>query len=116
MPLYPNKIDTVGDLIAALSDYDPQLPIRWAGQPGWAMAYTIGPVVCTPEDVEGSGWHHNSREDNAVTRTADRADEADEVDDSDSGDGDSDDPVVWLGEGQQIGYLPGVAATALGWS
>lgn len=110
MPLYPNSIDTVGDLIDALTAYDRDIPVRWAAQPSWAIAYTIGPIVCTPEDAEGGGWRHDySREDNANTRrTADRADEAD--------DSDSDDPVVWLGEGQQIGYLPGVAATALGWS
>jgi hypothetical protein len=25
-------------------------------------------------------------------------------------------PVVWLGEGPQVGYLPEIATTALGWS
>jgi hypothetical protein len=107
MPLYPNRVDTVGDLIAALSDYDPDIPIRWAAQPRWAMAYTIGPVVCTPDDAEGGdGNHDNSLGDNANSHTAGGAD--------DESDGDG--PVVWLGEGRQIGYLPGVAASALGWS
>jgi hypothetical protein len=42
--------------------------------------------VCTPDDAEGDG----------TPRT--------------------DPPVVWLGEGEQIGYLPGLASNALGWS
>lgn len=106
MPLYPNRVDTVGDLIAALSDYDPDIPIRWAAQPSSAMAYTIGPIACTPEDAEGGGWRHDySLGDNAASHTSADAD-------ADAGDG----PVVWLGEGRQIGYLPGVAAIALGWS
>jgi hypothetical protein len=24
--------------------------------------------------------------------------------------------VVWIGEGRQVGYLPGTASNALGWS
>lgn len=28
----------------------------------------------------------------------------------------TDEPVVWIGEGRQVGYLPGIAANALGWS
>jgi hypothetical protein len=86
MPLYPNRLDTVGDLIAALGDYNPDTPIRWAAQPGSPIAYTLGAVVCTPDDAESNGT------------------EPDEA------------PVVWLGEGSQVGYLPGTAATALGWS
>jgi hypothetical protein len=111
MPLHPNRVNTVGDLVAALSDYDPETPIRWAAQPRWAMAYTIGPIACTLEtDAGDDRSHHTSLGDDADGHTADGTA-------NDSGDDtDNDGPVVWLGEGQQIGYLPGVAAAALGWS
>lgn len=71
------QIDTVGDLIAALEDHDDDTPVRWAAQPAWPFAYTIGHVTDT------------------------NTDEAE--------------PVVWLGEGEQVGYLPAHVADALGW-
>jgi hypothetical protein len=83
MPCYPNRVDTVGELMAALEDYDPDTPIRWAAQPSWPFEYTLGAVVRTPED--------------------------DDTEPTDS-------PVVWLGEGTQVGYLSDSAANALGWS
>lgn len=85
MPYYPNTIDTVGELIAALQDYEPHTPIRWAAQPAWPFEYTIGTIVAT-------------------------------LDDADSGNDRTDEPVVWFGEGQQVGYLPDTARDALGWS
>jgi hypothetical protein len=82
-----DQIATVGELIAALDRYDPTTPVRLATQPGYPMEHALGQVVvCTPDDVEGDG----------TPRT--------------------DPPVVWLGEGQQVGYLPGLARNALGWS
>lgn len=80
------RIATVGDLIAALDRYDPTTPVRLATQPGHPIEHTLGQVVCTPDDAEGDG----------TPRT--------------------DLPVVWLGEGEQVGYLPGLARDALGWS
>ena len=50
------------------------------------MEYTIGQVVRTPDDAEGDGTVRH------------------------------DPPVVWLGERAQVGYLPELAANALGWS
>ena len=85
MAIWPNEIDTVGDLQRALADYDPDTPIRWAAQPSYPMEYTIGQVVCTPDDAEGDGTVRH------------------------------DPPVVWLGERAQVGYLPELAANALGW-
>ncbi|WP_158851193.1 hypothetical protein [Saccharothrix deserti] len=79
-------IATVGDLIAALTAYDPTTPVRLATQPGYPMEHALGRVVCTPDDAEGDGTPP------------------------------TDPPVVWLGAGDQVGYLPALAANALGWS
>jgi hypothetical protein len=84
--LYDNDITTVGKLIAALEQYDPATPIRLATQRGYPLEFTVGQVVCTPDDAEYPG----------PART--------------------DPPVVWLGEGRQVGYLPGLATNALSWS
>lgn len=75
-------IETVGDLIAALEDYDEDTPVRFAHQPSWPFEYTIADVVTTDAAVEGEPAE----------------------------------PVVWLAEGTQVGYLPGHAAEALGWA
>lgn len=79
-------IATVGDLIAALDQYDPTAPVRLATQPGYPLENLLARVACTPDDAEYEG----------PTRT--------------------DPPVVWLGAGAQVGYLPALAANALGWS
>jgi hypothetical protein len=80
------QIETVGDLITALERYDLDIPVRLASQPRWPFEYTVGGVALTPDDADHNG----------TTPT--------------------DEPVVWIGEGRQVGYLPGVAANALGWS
>jgi hypothetical protein len=82
----PNAINTVGELIAALQRYDTDTPVRWAHQSSWPMEYTIGQLVGTSDDADNHGQRPTG------------------------------DPVVWLGEGRQVGYLPGIAGNALGWS
>lgn len=81
-----DRIETVGDLIAALECYDPDTQVRLASQPGWPFEYTIGEVALTPDDAERND-----------------AEPAGE-------------PVVWIGEGRQVDYLPPLASDALGWS
>jgi len=39
------QIETVGDLIAALENYDPTTPIRLASQPRWPFEDTTGGVT-----------------------------------------------------------------------
>jgi hypothetical protein len=84
--LHDNTIATVGELIAALEHYDPTTPVRLATQPGYPLENLLARVTCTPNGAEYDG----------PTRT--------------------DPPVVWLGAGEQVGYLPALAANALGWS
>ncbi|GAA0609728.1 hypothetical protein GCM10010174_28840 [Kutzneria viridogrisea] len=81
-----NRIATVGELIAALTNYHPATPIRVATQPSYPMEHTLRCVVCTPDDCEGDGTPP------------------------------TDPPVAWLGVGGQVGYLPAPAADALRWS
>ncbi|USX56421.1 hypothetical protein [Lentzea sp. HUAS12] len=81
-----HELGTVGDLIAALSGYDPHTPLRIAVQPNYPMAHHLAQVVSTPTAAHGILPQ-----------------------DAMSG-------VVWLGTGEQVGYLPGLAARALGWS
>ncbi|MDT8916054.1 hypothetical protein [Amycolatopsis sp. PS_44_ISF1] len=78
--------NTVGDLIAALFGYDPATPLRIAAQPGYPMEHLVARVVHTPDDAESWGIRP------------------------------TDPPVVWIGTGGQVGYLPAIAADALGWS
>ncbi|MBB5808867.1 hypothetical protein F4560_008635 [Saccharothrix ecbatanensis] len=81
-----NRLATVGDVIAALSAYDPTIPVRIAAQPGYPMEHHLARVVCTPDDAEGDGTPPTEP------------------------------PMVWLGLGEQVGHLPASAADALGWS
>ncbi|MEV0675903.1 hypothetical protein AB0I60_05195 [Actinosynnema sp. NPDC050436] len=77
---------TVGDLIAALSGYDPATPLRIAARPDEPMEHLLARVVCTPDDAASWGVRP------------------------------TDPPVVWLGTGEQVDCLPAIAADALGWS
>lgn len=71
---------TVRDLISALEDYDQDAEVRIAIQPRWPLEYTISDVVCSDSIGE--------------------AEEADEEPDPDK-------PlVVYITEGQQVGYAP----------
>lgn len=81
-----SPLATVGDVIDALSGYDPTTPVRIATQPGYPMEHLLAQVVCTPDDAEGDGTPPTEPH------------------------------VVWLGAGEQVGHLPESAADALGWS
>lgn len=81
-----NTIATVGELIAALSDYDPATPVRIATESAAFTDHTIGRVVRTPGDPG---------DDCALP---------------------NDEPVVRIGMGAAYCCLPDSAADALGWS
>lgn len=81
-----NRIATVGDLIAALIDYDPATPVRIATDSAEFMDHTIGRVVGTPADSDSDCALPN------------------------------DTPVVRIGTGEAHCCLPDSAAAALGWS
>jgi hypothetical protein len=81
-----SPITTVGELLAALTAYPPEVGVRLAVAPGYPQAATIGVIACSPDDADPDG------------REPDRDMER----------------VVWIGEGAQIGYLPEIARNALG--
>ena len=79
---------TVGELISLLEDFDPDSPVKLAMQPGWPMEYTLRDVISV-----------NLKEQDPE----DPMDDEDEID------------TVYLVEGEQTGYLPGVVSGHLGW-
>jgi hypothetical protein len=84
---------TLRDLIDRLTDlaeeYGEDTEVRLAFQPSWPFEHSIGEVAA----VDPSEPHPQMEEDDAPGKT----------------------PVVYLGEGSQLGYLPGAAARELGW-
>lgn len=83
---------TVQELIDALSQMNPDAEVRIAHQPSWPFELSVGSVV--------------SAEDAFEAPEAPEDDEDEELPDLE---------VVWIGEGSQIGYLPGAVKVALGW-
>lgn len=84
---------TVGDLLGMLEGLDEDMEVRFASQPSWPFEYSINGAEVV--DL-------NQPDDDEDTRTdEDREDDADEV--------------LYLVEGNQIGYLPGVVTRAIGW-
>lgn len=79
---------TASELIDLLCGVDPDTEVRIAEQPSWPFEYAISGVV--------------------EVRMGDREDGADPDDTSTS--------VLYLVEGEQLAYLPGLASRAIGWS
>ncbi|MEV6602762.1 hypothetical protein [Kutzneria sp. NPDC051319] len=81
-----NDNTIAGDLIAALTEYDPAAPVRIATESAESMDHTIGLVVRTPGDPDSDCGLPNEL------------------------------PVVRIGTGEVYCCLPDGAAHALGWS
>lgn len=83
---------TLGQLLEALQDiaeeHGADVEVRLAHQPQWAFEYSIDDVVLV---------------------------EASEPSEDDE-DADQEEPVVYIAEKSQLGYLGGAAAKALGWN
>lgn len=96
---------TIRELIEELTDladeHGDDAEVRLAFQPRWPLEYTVG------RDVVAVTF--------AAPLDADYVDDAEDSDDA-VADEDHAGTIVYLGEGRQVGYLPGVAATELGWS
>lgn len=84
---------TVGELLEALQDiadtHGEDVEVRLAHQPQWPFEYSVDDVVL----VEASKL----------------------TDDEDDEESDQQEPVVYIAEKSQLGYLSGAATKALGW-
>lgn len=88
---------TVGELRDMLDGVDDMVEVRLAHQPGWAFEYSI------------------NRAELVYKREALYVGEEEVINDH-ADDYDTDEPpTVYLVEGEQIGYLPGYVANAIGW-
>jgi len=77
--------DLINQLQELADEFGPDTEVRLAQQPAWAFEYSVGDVAACTSDP----------------------------DDEDGEEPDA--PVVYISEGQQLGYLPGAAANTLGW-
>jgi hypothetical protein len=78
----------VSELMELLQDLPEDAEVRLAQQPNWPFEYSIGTVAAIgPDDFD------EDDEDDAPPEV-----------------------VVYIGEGMQLGYLPGIARNAVGWS
>ena len=88
----------IRELIERLShlaeEHGDNVEVRLAEQPQWAFEYSIDDVVAVSDDDDDA-----PAEDYPGQYV----------------DGPTVAPVVYLAEGRQLGYLPGPAASALGW-
>ena len=76
---------TVGELLCELEGTDPSAEVRLAMQPRWAFEYSVGSIV------QMSALDNESVPENEQPQ------------------------VVYLSEGNQLGYLPGYVSEELGW-
>lgn len=109
---------TVRELKERLEEVEDDVEVRLAFQPAWPFEHSISEVV---EVTPGSELYGVVTEDGAVAMR-DGREEPEEVEGFDSIDeatawieDQKGEPVLYLAEGPQIGYLPGAASAALGW-
>lgn len=84
---------TVYELKQLLDDLDDDAEVRLAHQPSWPFEYSLADVVAIDRDDDEAEPTHRAIED----------------------DEDECATVVYLVEGDQLGYLPGHAAAEIGW-
>lgn len=89
----------VYELKRLLEDFDDDAEVRWASQPSWPMEYHVNDAIWVGKNAGGtlrarSPWVNEE--------------EVEESEDFDPG-------VIYLVEGEQIGYLPEAVKDELGW-
>jgi len=118
---------TVSDLRDMLEGLDDNLEVRFAAQPNWPFEYSIDKVEVVnpnaPSDDEEREYeeflseHFEARQ---IEDPEEREAEIKKLRDGwiamqESNEADNGLEVVYLVEGNQIGYLPGIVASAIGW-
>ena len=87
---------TVGELMEALDQFDPDSEVRWAAQPSWPFEYSISDVIPITEDE--------------LVDEEDAEENMDYIPESPKKD-----DIVYLVEGTQLGYLPSHVCREIGW-
>ena len=115
---------TVSDLRDMLEGLDDNLEVRFAAQPNWPFEYSIDKVEVVnpnaPSDDEEREYEDALYEARQIEDPEKREAEIKELRDGwiamqESNEADNGLEVVYLVEGNQIGYLPGIVASAIGW-
>lgn len=103
---------TVQDLLDLLDGVDPDTEVRLAHQPSWPFEYSIGTV-----ELVGANDAEIEEAENALARARDLTPEERETARAELDRLSADNQqIVYIAEGSQLGYLPGSATEALGWS
>jgi hypothetical protein len=97
-----NIRELIEELESLADEHGDNIEVRLAHQPQWPFEYAIGNVVAvdTVGEPDQENFHTEEEFNEAVAN----------YDPSNS-----DALIVYIGEAGQIGYLPGAAASALGW-
>ena len=98
----------VYELKRLLEDFDDDAEVRLASQPSWPLEYHINDAIWAGKNANGTLKTRSSW----VTEMPYDGEESEEETEEDE---DFDPGVVYLVEGEQIGYLPEVVKDELGW-
>lgn len=100
---------TISELIENLEElrdeYGDETEVRFASQPRYPFEYEISEVVGVSAEAEREVLRLEMSLEGATPEEIEE--ELSDVEDTD--------PIVYLAEGSQIGYLPEAATEALGW-
>lgn len=91
---------TVGQLMEMLEGLDSDMEVRFASQPSYPFEYDIENVYVVDmlgDEDEPPRWN------------------TDEVECDEQNENEGGKFIVYLAEGSQIGYLPGIVAQTIGW-
>jgi len=83
----------VRDLKNVLEDLDDDMEVRFASQPNWPFEYSITDAVV----IDLSEEYYEDDEEEKINPDAEPNE------------------IVYLVEGQQLGYLPGLVSNKIGW-
>jgi len=102
------NIQNLIETLQEIAQENPDAEVRIAHQPSWPFEYSVGDIVaCDSEGADPEELEH------AREAAADGCETAAQyLADAKSRDTSN---TVYIGEGSQLGYLPGVAARALSW-
>jgi hypothetical protein len=99
---------TIAELKEAIQDLPDDAEVRLAQQPRWAFEYEIGHTAYI-ENLE-------NQSDPASLGAKAAAEDDEDDEDSTPPDFNGAPGIFYIGEGSQIGYLPGQATEELNWS